>query len=135
MKKLPRRVLFLFFIVSLAFTGYVSNSYALYVDFVVAPNVLNIQSKSVVVTVHTDIAYSEVVGSSVLLNGVTIDYWKADNRGNFVAKFLSDEVKYLDGLRIDEYNNLVLIGYTTGGESFVGSQDILVVDNLPKGKN
>ena len=37
-----------------------------------------------------------VVGSSVYLNSVAIDHWKADNRGNFVAKFLSDE----DGCKV-----------------------------------
>jgi len=51
----------------------------------IAPNVLNIQSESVVVTVHTDIVYSAVIGSSVFFNGVAINHWKADAQGNFVA--------------------------------------------------
>ena len=59
----------------------------------VSPNVINIQSQSTVVTVHTDIAFSLVVGASVYLNGVAIDWWKSDDRGNFVAKFDSDEIK------------------------------------------
>ena len=80
-----------------------------------SPNVLNIQSESTIVTVHTDIAYNLLVGASVLLNGVAIDWWKSDDRGNFVAKFESDEIKTLDGLIIGDYNTLVLIGYTTGG--------------------
>lgn len=101
----------------------------------VAPNVLNIQSKSVVVTVHTDIAYSSVVGASVYLNDVAIDWWKVDNRGNFVAKFDSEEFKTLGGLIIDDYNTLLLTGYTISGEAFIGSQEILVIDNQPKGKN
>ena len=54
----------------------------------VAPNVLNIQSQGAIVTVHTDIAYSAVDGASVYLNGVAIQWWKADARGNFVAKFV-----------------------------------------------
>ena len=100
----------------------------------VAPNVLKIQSQSVVVTVHTDIAYSAVVGSTVFLNGVEINHWKSDARGNFVAKFLSDEIKTLDGLIIDDYNTLVLTGYTTDSQAFIGEQDIKVIDVIPQEK-
>ncbi len=100
----------------------------------VSPNVLNIQSQSTVVTVHTDIAYSIVVGATVFLNDVAIDWWKSDDRGNFVAKFDSDEIKTLNGLIIGGYNTLVLTGYTTGGEAFIGTQDIMVIDNIPAGK-
>jgi len=99
----------------------------------VSPNVLNIQSKSTVVTVHTDIAYSIVIGASVFLNDVAIDWWKSDDRGNFVAKFMSDEIKTLEGLIIGDYNTLVLTGYTTDRETFIGTQDILVIDNVPEG--
>ena len=74
--------------------------YGFDIEIDVSPNVLNIQSKSTIVTVHTDVAYSLVTGASVFLNGVTIDWWKSDDRGNFVAKFNSDEVKALDGLII-----------------------------------
>ena len=94
---------------------------------------LNIQSESSIVTVHTDIAYSLVVGASVFLNGVAIDWWKSDDRGNFVAKFVSDEIKTLDGLKIGDYNTLTLNGFTTGGEAFIGTQDIMVIDNIPAG--
>ena len=99
----------------------------------VAPNVLNIQSEGVIVTVHTDIAYSAVDGASVDLNGVLIKYWKADARGNFVAKFVMDEIKTLDGLIIDGYNVLVLYGYTTDGDTFIGEQEIRVIDIIPRG--
>ena len=108
--------------------------YGFDIEIDVSPNVLNIQSKSTIVTVHTDVAYSLVTGASVFLNGVTIDWWKSDDRGNFVAKFNSDEVKALDGLIIGDYNTLVLTGYTTGGEAFMGTQDIMVIDNIPAGK-
>ena len=97
------------------------------IEIDVSPNVLNIQSQSTVVTVHTDIAYSLVVGSTVTLNDVEINYWKSDDRGNFVAKFLSEEIKTLDGLIIDDYNKLVLFGYTADKDAFVGMQDILVI--------
>ncbi len=107
--------------------------YGFDIEIDVSPNVLNIQSESTIVTVHTDIAYSLVVGASVFLNGVAIDWWKSDDRGNFVAKFVSDEIKTLDGLKIGDYNTLTLNGYTTGGEAFIGTQAILVIDNVPEG--
>lgn len=104
------------------------------IEIDVSPNVLNIQSNSTIVTVHTDIAYSIVVGATVSLNGVEISWWKSDDRGNFVAKFLSDEIKTLDGLIIGDYNTLVLYGYTKNNEAFMGTQDIMVIDNIPTGQ-
>ena len=104
------------------------------IEIDVAPNVLNIQSESVVVTVHTDIAYGDVQGASVTLNGVEIQWWKADAQGNFVAKFLSDDIKTLGALVIGEYNTLVLIGYDKDNEAFIGRQDIKVINILPQGK-
>ena len=113
---------------------YPSAGWSYNIEIDVSPNVINIESESTVVTVHTDIAYSLVVGSSVFLNGVAIDWWKADDRGNFVAKFESDEIKTLDGLIIGGYNTLVLTGYDTYGEVFIGTQDIKVIDIVPQGK-
>lgn len=103
------------------------------IEIDVAPNVINIESNSVVVTVHTDIAYSLVVGASVFLNDVQISHWKADNQGNFVAKFLADDIKYLPELIIGGYNTLTLTGYDINGEAFIGSQDIKVIDVIPQG--
>jgi hypothetical protein len=122
-------------VVALGLFGYPATALAFDIQIDVAPNVLNIQSESVVVTVHTDIAFSAVLGSSVFLNDVEINHWKSDARGNFVAKFLSDEIKTLDGLIIDDYNVLVLTGYTADGEAFIGTQDIMVIDIIPQGKN
>jgi len=103
------------------------------IEIDVSPNVLNIQSESAIVTVHTDIAYNLVTGASVFLNGAAIDWWKSDDRGNFVAKFVSDEIKTLEGLIIGDYNTLTLIGFTTSEEVFEGTQDIMVIDNIPAG--
>ena len=121
--------------VTLGLLGYPAATLAFDIQIDVAPNVLNIQSESVVVTVHTDIAYNAVVGSTVFLNGVEISHWKSDARGNFVAKFLSDEIKTLDGLIIDDYNTLVLTGYTADSEAFIGKLDIKVIDVMPQGGN
>ena len=132
---LPRKSLVAICALALCGALFPSTALAYAIEIDVAPNVLNIQSESVVVTVHTDVAYSLVVGSTVFLNGVAISHWKADARGNFVAKFSSDEVKALDGLKIDDYNALVLTGYTSDGDAFVGTQEIMVISVIPKGKD
>ena len=98
-----------------------------------SPNVLNLLNKGEVVTVHTDIAYSLVEGATVTLNDVEISHWKADNRGNFVAKFVMQDIKDLP-LNVGAYNTLRLQGQTVSGESFAGSTEILVVNNVPKNK-
>lgn len=99
----------------------------------VAPATLNIQSDGEVVTVHTDIAYGDVDVSSVYLNGIAINSWKADNRGNFVAKFLMEEVKTLAGLIIDGYNSLKIVGLTKENIEFWGELEIRVIDIIQKG--
>ncbi len=119
--------------ITLCWFLYPSTTLAFDIEIDVSPNVLNIQSNSTIVTVHTDIAYNLVVGASVFLNGIAIDWWKSDDRGNFVAKFVSDEIKTLDGLIIGDYNTLTLNGYTTDGEAFIGTQDIMVINNVPEG--
>lgn len=94
----------------------------------VAPSTLNLQNGGEVVTVHTDLAYGAVDVSTVYINGVAIDWWKADNRGYFVAKFSMDEVKTLDGLIIGDYNTFQLVGLTTDGEPFWGETEVMVID-------
>lgn len=111
-----------------------ASSYSFDSTIRIAPKVLNIQSEGTVVTVHTDISYSLVDVYSVYLNGIAISSWKADDRGNFVAKFSMDEVKSLEGLVIGDYNTLQLVGLTTDGEPFVGEEDILVIEVLPQGR-
>lgn len=62
------------------------------VTIVVAPNVVNSGSQGELVAVHTDIPYSLVKGASVTLNGIAIDWWKSDDRGYSVAKYVLDGV-------------------------------------------
>jgi antirestriction protein len=95
----------------------------------IAPATLNIQSNGKVVTVHTDIAYSNVDVYSVYLGGVYIDSWKADDRGYFVAKFVIDDIKGIDGLVIDEYNILQFVAATTSGDPVLGEADVMVIDS------
>ena len=101
------------------------------IEIVVAPSVVSLDSQGQLVTVHTNLPYSQVIGASVLLEDVEIDWWKADNRGNFVAKFVLDDVKDLVERILDPRNSgeveLEMKGTTVGGEPFFGTDTIRVV--------
>ncbi len=96
------------------------------ISIVVSPNIINIESAAAVVTVHTDIPYSAVVGSSVYLDSVEISSWKADSRGYFVAKFLAEEVKGI--VEVGETVTLTLKGVTISGKEFSGSDAVKVIE-------
>ena len=103
------------------------------IEIQVSPNVLNLQNNGEVVTVHTDLAYSTVDAETVSMNGIVINSWKADDQGNFVAKFLMSEIVGLP-LNIGDYNELTLTGVTYSGETFTGTDQILVINVIPQGK-
>ena len=95
----------------------------------VAPSTLNLKSGGTLVTVHTDIAYGSVLAASVTLNGIEISWWKADDCGNFVAKFDSDEVKALyEDFELPETVIVTLEGLTSDGEAFSGTDTITVIN-------
>jgi hypothetical protein len=105
------------------------NSYSqITIEIQVSPATLNLQNQGSWVTVHTDIAYSAVAGASVTLNDVEIEWWKSDNQGNFVAKFVIGDIKGLESLKIGEYNTLTLFGVTNDEVEFSGSADIMVIE-------
>ena len=121
---------------SLVFFQAPAKCYGFEIGIDVAPNTLNIQSQSQVVTVHTTIKYIAVDHDNVYLNGIEISSWKADNRGYFVAKFVMSEVKALadsGDLTVPGENELTLVGYTTDGMEFTGAQTITVIDIEPAG--
>ena len=120
------------FILAFLFTLGSGPCYGFEITIDIAPNVLNLGSQGQVVTVHTNIAYGQVYATTLSLNGVEINAWKADDRGYFVAKFLMDEIK--DKVEVG-YHEFKLIGTTIDGTLFWGSQFIKVVDNIPAGKN
>jgi hypothetical protein len=103
------------------------------VDIQVAPNVLNLKNQGEVVTIHTDIPFSQVVATTVSLNGVEIDHWKSDSQGYFVAKFLMSEIKDLP-LNIGGYNTMTLTGDKVDGTSFTGSDEIMVINVSGSGR-
>jgi len=95
----------------------------------IAPNVLNIGSSGTVVTVHTSLPFSSVVAATVTLNGLEIQSWKADARGNFVAKFSMSAVKALvtsGALNLGQVT-LTLEGTIQGGDDFSASSTIMIV--------
>jgi hypothetical protein len=112
---------------------------ALEISIDVSPNVLNIQSNSTVLTVHTDIDFDLVDPSTVSIYvsadatvPVPINWWKEDDRGNFVAKFSMSDIKA--ELGTEDYNQLTtfrMVGETTSSEGFSGQQDIMVVNRVP----
>jgi len=123
-------------VLSVAFFQAPAPSHGFEITIQVSPSTLNIQSMGEVVTVHTNIAYNSVSGGTVTLNDIPISWWKADNQGNFVAKFLMSEVKALadtGGLAVPGENELTLIGWTTEGTEFFGVQTITVINVQPAG--
>ncbi|MBN1569450.1 MAG: hypothetical protein JXA73_16510 [Acidobacteria bacterium] len=91
----------------------------------IAPSTLNLAYQGQVVTVHTNIDYDLVVGASVKLNGIEIDWWKSDDRGNFVAKFDVDSVK---DIVEPGTATLTLTGDTKDGDHFSGTSTIKIVN-------
>ena len=94
----------------------------------IAPATLNLESDGSVVTVHTDVPYSAVAVYTVYLSGVPIQSWKADDRGFFVAKFLMDNVKTIDGLVINDYNTFRFVALTKNDNPVWGEADVKVID-------
>jgi hypothetical protein len=98
----------------------------------IAPNTLNLRSSGTVVTVHTDVPYSAVDVYTVYLSGVAIDAWKADDRGNFVAKFLMNDIKTIDGLILNDYNTFQLVAVTLDGDPICGEAEVMIIDRGTK---
>ena len=101
----------------------------------IAPATLNLQSHGKVVTVHTDIPFTEIEQDTATLaletatdEDVLIDFWKADDRGYFVAKFLIDDIKDLD-LLSNKYNRLKFLAWNkTSEEPVWGFAEVMVID-------
>ena len=100
------------------------------IEIQVSPNILNLESKGVVVTIHTDIEYWTVDVSTVTLNDIDIQSYKADDRGFFVAKFEMEAVKTIVTVGL---NRLTLKLALKGNVDLLsGSQEILVIEKSGK---
>ena len=99
----------------------------------VSPNVINLSSEGEIVTVNTDLPYSDVDGASVVIANsdgtVTraISWWKSDNRGEFVAKVTMESVQQL-GLEPGTDFHLFVHITMTDGSVRTGSAAIKVID-------
>jgi hypothetical protein len=93
------------------------------IEIKVTPRVLVMDSEGTLVTVHTNIALSAVDTASLTLNGIPIAWTKADARGQLVAKFNQTDVK---DIVVPPSVLLELSGYTKSGESFSGTDTIVV---------
>jgi len=97
------------------------------IDIVVSPSTINLDSQGVWVTVHADIPYSWVEGASVTLDGVPVNFTKADDCGDLVAKFTVESIRALFP-NIDEpvEVNLTLCGDSLYGP-FSGTDTVRVI--------
>jgi hypothetical protein len=93
------------------------------ISIVISPKVIVFDSQSTWLTVHTDIALSDVDTGSIKLNDLAVSWTKADARGNLVAKFDINEVKAI--VAPDEAA-FVLTGLTTEGVPFSGTEIVPV---------
>ncbi|MFC1535927.1 hypothetical protein ACFL4H_01005 [Candidatus Neomarinimicrobiota bacterium] len=100
------------------------------IEIQVSPNILNLASNGVVVTIHTDIEYWTVDVSTVTLNDIDIQSWKADDRGFFVAKFEMDAVKNIVTVGINRLTLKLALNGTV--DLLSGSQEILVIEKSGK---
>jgi len=90
----------------------------------VSPNVVNTTAKGQWLTIHADIPLGVVDTASVYVNGVAVDWTKADAQGNLVAKFCLDDVL---AVIAPPSATLTLTGTTKLGATFSGTDTVKVV--------
>ena len=134
MKKTFLIVAALVLFTAFAFAGDVIDGFKITID--VAPNILNLQrTVDKCVTVHTDILYSEVSCTPVVLEVgegcITAYSCFSDDRGYFVAKFSREAVGDLVSVGDNTFTLKGKTKATADSVDFWGSQEILVVDNDP----
>jgi hypothetical protein len=129
-----------FFLLSIVTVLVPASSYGFDILIEVAPSTLNIRNLGEVVTIHTNIAYDSVKGDTVSVvlgdenNEIGISWWKADNQGEFVAKFemseVQEAVETILGGKPGEIT-ITLTGETTDEEAttFTGEQTITVINS------
>ena len=89
----------------------------------IAPQTIVLGAPVSAVTVHAQIPYSSVVGTSVTLSGIPASATFPDSRGELVAKFRFSAVSAIVS---PPSATLVLNGLTKDGGSFTGQQTVVV---------
>lgn len=100
-----------------------SRSAALEVAIQISPASIEMDSVGTWVTVHADIPYSDVDGSTLTMNGVSPAAVKVDSRGDLVVKFDRPDVVAVVS---PPEATLTLSGLTVTGEPFSGSSTVPV---------
>ena len=100
----------------------------------VSPNVLAINSIGGSVSLHADISYSLVVGTSLTVNDIDLPilYTFADDRGDLVVKCSIGKLKEIVTENEADEAVFVLTVYTVGGDVRTGTDTIGVAS--PNGK-
>jgi len=108
------------------------------INIVVSPHTLNLESHGNGVTVHTNIAYTDVNCSTATLNvegaDITIRSCYSDLYGDLVVKVDRDEV--VNAIRDSDASteaDFALAGFTTSGDQFTGKDAIDVIDITASG--
>lgn len=97
------------------------------VSLKVLPNVINLKNSAQVITIGTDIVYGNVTASSVRVNGLEVKYWTVNDAGFFAVKMRMSEIRKIP-LKINDYNTFSLKGTTASWVMFVGSCDVMVIN-------
>ncbi len=95
------------------------------ITITVSPRTLVLGSQGEWVTVHADIAYSQVDTVTLLLNDVEVSMTKSDANGSLVAKFELDSVK---DIVAPPEATFTLEGRTHDGAGFAGSDTVRVTN-------
>ena len=100
------------------------------IEIKVSPNVVNIESESSWVTVHTDISYSSFISdqATITLDGIEVAWTKSDLQGDLVAKFDALEVKDYLKTKVGQEVELVFYYDLGDGDVRTGSSILKVID-------
>jgi len=140
MQKALRRVLFASALVSLFVALGVGSGYAQdMIEIDVAPNVINIADRDVMITVHTNIPYTDVINEDnqiadvqlIIIEGVLeleINDWFSDDRGFFVAKFVLISKDARDVVNTGGFNEVWMEGFYADFSAFEGFQEIKIIE-------
>ncbi len=115
-------------VLALMFTSVRATEGTLQIDIMCSPSVVVMDAVAAgdCMTVHTDIAFSEVDRTApVELNGIPAYLLKADNRGFLVAKFRLTAVR---AILEAPTTALTIQGTTLSGLAFSGSDTVRVIE-------
>jgi hypothetical protein len=99
------------------------------IEIQVNPGFLNLQNQGQVISVYTRLAYSDVVRTTITINGVSLGCWGNNNQGNYVAKFSDSTVRALTMPSGTQEFTVTLTGEKNDGTLFIGSSQLTILNN------